>query len=146
MHLAKIGHTSFSRSVMAGLACGILTSVAGVAYAYFYRQTTGFDGILWFTPLPMFIGFPIVFMIAGLIFFELADHLRKARLVFTLVFTALLNLSMIRLFNNSDKGTAGLLAGISIIAGLIMAFLLPFLATHPRYFMDEREMDDSEDF
>jgi hypothetical protein len=39
----------------------------------------------------------------------------------------------------------GLLLGIEIVTGLIVALLLPFLATHPRIFMENEEFSESVD-
>jgi hypothetical protein len=39
----------------------------------------------------------------------------------------------------------GLLLGIEILTGLVIALLLPFLATHPKIFMENEEFSESVD-
>ena len=70
MHLARSKNTSFSRSLMAGLACGIFAALWNIVYAYFYRKATDFTGAAVFEPLLIFVAFPLLFMITGFIFFE----------------------------------------------------------------------------
>jgi len=41
------------------------------------------------------------------------------------------------------KGPGDLLLGIVLITGLLISFLLPFLATHPKIFMDKEELSES---
>lgn len=41
------------------------------------------------------------------------------------------------------EGGNGLLLGIEVITGLIVSFLLPFLATHPKIFMEKEELTES---
>ena len=44
-----------------------------------------------------------------------------------------------------DRGIGDLLFGIILITGLLVSLLLPFLATHPKIFMDREELSESTD-
>ena len=145
MHLAKLKKTSFSRSLMAGFACGIVAALLNVLYSYFYRNATDFDGSLLFTPLLIFVGFPILFVITGVILYEMIDHIKNGRLWFTILFLLLMGLAVVLNMNQRSKGTEGLLLGIILITGLLMSLLLPYLATHAKIFMDEEEFKETED-
>lgn len=145
MHLAKLKKTSFTRSLMAGFASGIVAALLNVVYSYVYRNATGFDGAALFTPLLIFIGFPILFVITGVILYEMIDRIKNGRMWFTVLFLLLMMLALVFDVNRQPKGSEGLLLGIILITGLLMAFLLPYLATHAKVFMDEEEFKQTED-
>jgi hypothetical protein len=145
MHLAKLKKTSFSRSLMAGFACGIVAALLTVLYSYVYRNATGFEGSVLFTPLLIFIGFPILFVITGVILYEMIDRIKNGRMWFTVLFLLLMMLALVFDVNGQSKGSEGLLLGIILITGLLMALLLPYLATHAKVFMDEEEFKQTED-
>ena len=42
-----------------------------------------------------------------------------------------------------NEGIEGLLLGIILITGLLISFMLPFLATHAKIFMDKEEFSES---
>ena len=93
-------------------------------------------------PLLIFIAFPLLFIIAGIIFFEMVENIKKGRLIFTMLFLLSMVIEIIfavRLGN----GIAGLLLGLILITGILLSFLLPFLATHPKIFMDKEELSES---
>jgi hypothetical protein len=50
---------------------------------------------------------------------------------------------IISITSQYEKGMEGFLLGITIITGLLMAFLLPYLATHAKIFMDKEELSES---
>lgn len=128
---------------MAGLACGIVAAVLNVAYGYFYRRATGFTGAALFEPLVMFIAFPLLFIIAGFIFFEMADSIKRGGLIFVILFLTLMIIGAILNLNRGASGKEGLLLGIVLITGILISLLLPFLATHPKIFMDNEELSES---
>jgi len=128
---------------MAGLACGIVAAVLNVAYGYFYRKATAFTGATLLEPLIMFVAFPLLFVIAGLIFFEMTDSIKKGGLMFTLLFLLIMGAAMVINLNSAEGGKEGLLLGIIIITGFLISFLLPFLATHAKIFTDKEEFTES---
>jgi drug/metabolite transporter (DMT)-like permease len=143
MHFAPQRNTSLSRSLLAGLACGILAALLNVLYTYFYRTATEFSGSMLFEPLVIFIAFPLLFLVGGFLFFEMVEFIKKGRLFFTVFFLLLMLIAAILGINNYGKEMEGLLLGIIAITGLLMSFLLPFLATHARIFMDQEEFTES---
>ncbi len=141
-------NTSFSRSLIAGLICGIIAAVLNAAYNFYYRKATGFESGRFIEPLIIFIAFPLLLIIAGLIFFEMVEYVKRGKLLFTVLFLVLMLVAIIvDLFTQGTQplmsGTRGLLFGMEIITGLLIAFLLPFLATHPKIFMEEEELSES---
>jgi len=141
-------NTSFSRSVMAGAICGLVAALLNAVYDLFYRTTTGFESDKLISPVPIFVAVPVLLIIAGVIFFEMVEFIKIGKLLFTALFLALTLLAIvIDVFQNGDRnglsGMHGLLLGIEIVTGLIVALLLPFLATHPRIFMENEEFSES---
>ena len=130
---------------MAGLACGITAAALSIAFSYFYRKSTAYSGAEFFEPLLIFIAFPLFFVVAGVIYFEMADTIKKGGLIFSVIFLALMLVSVIFWLDNFDKAKQGLLLGMILISGLLLSFLLPFLATHAQVFMDKEEFSESVD-
>lgn len=143
MHYAPLRNTSLSRALMAGLACGILASVLSILYTYFYRKATTFTDSGMFEPLLIFVGFPILFLVVAVIYYEMAEYMKQGRLVFTILFVLILAAGIFSIISQYDGGMQGFLLGITIITGLLMAFLLPYLATHAKIFMDKEEFTES---
>ena len=104
MHLASEKNTSLSRCLLAGLVCGLITAFLNVTYAYFYRRATDFIGYKVIEPLLIFIAFPLLFIIAGLIFFEMVENIKKGRLLFTMLFLLLMLIAIIFDLSQSGKG------------------------------------------
>ena len=143
MHFAKLNNTSLSRCLSAGFACGIVAALLSVLYSYFYRHSTDFNGSILFTPLLIFVGFPIVFVLTGVIFYEMVDHLKKGRILFTIAFFLIMALAIVLDLMNQNHRAGGLLLGILIITGLLISLLLPHLATHAKIFMDNEELKET---
>ena len=145
MHLAATKNTSFSRSLLAGIVCGILAAILNLAYTTFYRKATDFTSFKVVEPLLIFIAFPLLFVIAGFIFFEMVENIKKGRLYFTILSLVMMGVALIFGLRQLDKGIGDLLFGIILITGLLVSLLLPFLATHPKIFMDKEELSESTD-
>lgn len=145
MHLASTKNTSFSRSLLAGIICGILAAILNLAYTTFYRRATDFTSFKVVEPLLIFIAFPLLFVIAGFIFFEMVENIKKGRLYFTILSLVMMGVALVFGLRQLDKGIGDLLFGIILITGLLVSLLLPFLATHPKIFMDKEELSESTD-
>jgi len=145
VHLASSKNTSFSRSLLAGIVCGILAAILNLVYTVYYRKVTDFTGYKVVEPLLIFIAFPLLFVIAGFIFFEMVENIRKGRLYFTVLSLVMMAIALIFGLRQLERGIGDLLFGIILITGLIVSLLLPFLATHPKIFMDKEELAESTD-
>lgn len=144
MHLAAQKNTSLSRSLLAGLVSGLVGAFLAAGYTFFYRKATDVSGYKIVEPMLIFLVIPIIVISTGLIFFEMADNMKKGRMFFTII-SLFVTLAAIVLVLKLDKGIRELLLGIVLITGLLISFLLPFLATHPKLFMDEEELSESVD-
>jgi len=130
---------------LAGIVCGILAAILNLAYTTFYRKATDFTSFKVVEPLLIFIAFPLLFVIAGFIFFEMVENMRKGRLYFTILSLVMMGVALVFGLRQLDKGIGDLLFGIILITGLLVSLLLPFLATHPKIFMDKEELSESTD-
>jgi hypothetical protein len=139
--------SSFSRALLAGLICGIITAALVAFYTFEYRKITDFKGLGYLEPLIIFLAFPLLLVIAGFIFLGMVEQFKNGELLFVVL--ALLVTAGVIVFVLVTKegpvmsGSKGLLLGITAIAGLIIAFLLPFLGTHPKIFMEKEELLES---
>ena len=86
-------------------------------------------------------------VIAGFIFLGMVEQFKNGELLFVVL--ALVVMAGVIVFVLVTKegpvmsGSKGLLLGITAITGLIIAFLLPFLGTHPKIFMEKEELLES---
>src|SRR6266498_5608929 len=139
--------SSFSRAVLAGLLCGIIAAILIVIYSFEYRKITGFKGLGLIEPLSIFIAVPLLLVLAGFVFLGMVELFRQGELYF-IVLALLLTVGTIvfeLVFKEGPvmSGSKGLILGIVAIAGLIISFLLPFLGTHPKIFMEKEELLES---
>jgi hypothetical protein len=139
--------SSFSRALLAGLICGILTAALVAFYTFEYRKITEFKGLGFLEPMVIFIAVPLLMVIAGFLFLGMVELFRNGELLYILLALALTigGIVVVLLVNEGPmlSGSKGLLLGIIAIGGLISAFLLPFLGTHPKIFMEEEELLES---
>ncbi|MFI5188287.1 MAG: hypothetical protein ACHQF0_16270 [Chitinophagales bacterium] len=139
--------SSFSRALIAGLICGIIAAILIVIYTVQYRRLTGFKGLSFIEPSIIFIAVPLLLTCAGFVFLGMVELSKRGELFF--IFLALLLTLGAIAFDLFFKegpvmsGVKGLLLGIEAIAGLIISFLLPFLGTHPKIFMEKEELLES---
>ena len=143
MHYAPSRNTSLSRALLAGLACGILAAILNLLYTYFYRKATTFTDTGMFEPLLIFIGFPLLFLVVAVIYYEMVEFIKKGGLIFTVLFVLIMAVGIISSITQYGRGMEGFLLGIILITGIMMAFLLPYLATHAKIFMDKEEFTES---
>jgi drug/metabolite transporter (DMT)-like permease len=136
-------NTSFSRALIAGLICGLVAAVLNAVYNFYYRKATGFERDKLIEPMMIFMAMPLLFIITSFIFFEMVEFLKRGKLIFTLLSILLLIVAVIVGLSEAISGINGLLFGMAIITGLLIAFLLPFLATHPKIFMEDEELSES---
>ncbi|HEV8283764.1 MAG TPA: hypothetical protein VGQ09_05620 [Chitinophagaceae bacterium] len=145
MHLAITKNTSLSRSLLAGFTCGLIAAFLNAGYTFFYRKATEFTEYKVIEPMLIFIAFPLFFVTAGIIFFEMIENMKKGRLFFIILSLSLTVVAVILDLSQLASEPAYLLLGIILITGLLGSFLLPFLATHPKIFMDKEELSESVD-
>ena len=139
----SIAAISFTRSLIAGLITGILAAIANFFFVLIYRSSTSVNAYEYIiSPVFIGIGFPILLSFSGLIYFVMNRYLPKGGRWYS-VFIALLTLFAIlcdllsRGTGSLLAGSKGLLFGIVTITGLVAAFLLPYLARHPKLFMTQ---------
>ena len=139
--------SSFSRALLAGVICGILSAVLVSIYTYEFRKITDFKGLGFLEPNIIFVAFPLLMVIAGFIFLGMVEVFKNGEFLFILVALLLMIGGIVFVLVSREgavmAGATGLLLGVIGIAGLIMSFLLPFLGTHPKIFMEKEELLES---
>jgi hypothetical protein len=139
--------SSFSRALIAGLICGIIAALLVFVYILEYRRMTGFTGLGIIEPFTVSIACPLLLTFAGFVFLGMVEVFKKGELYFTILALLLTGGAIVfdLLFKDGPvmSGSKGLLLGIEAITGLIISFLLPFLATHPKIFMEKEELLES---
>lgn len=139
---------SFVRSVMAGFFTGIIVAIINLLFVYFYRSGTGVDAYQFIiSPLFIIIGFPILLTLSGILFFCLNWYLSKGdtwySIFFVLLMLVAITLDLFSAIGPISGGVKGLLFGIEVITGILAAFLLPYIARHPKIFMTQEEIWES---
>ena len=139
--------SSFSRALLAGLICGILGAALIAFYTFEYRKITEFKGLGFLEPMVIFIAVPLLMVIAGFLFLGMIEQFKNGELLYIVLAVVLTvgGFIVVLVVNEGPmlSGSKGLWLGIITIGGLISAFLLPFLGTHPKIFMEEEELLES---
>jgi hypothetical protein len=139
--------SSFSRALLAGLICGIIGAALIAFYTFEYRKITEFKGLGFLEPMVIFIAVPLLMVLAGFLFLGMVEQFKNGEFLYILLALVLtiggLVVVLIVKAGPVLSGSKGLLLGIITIGGLISTFLLPFLGTHPKIFMEEEELLES---
>ncbi len=144
-----IATNNWSRSVLSGLMAGVLAAIANFFFVVIYRLGTGVNAYEYIIS-PVFIGFgfPILLTLAGLIYFVMNRYLPKGVMWYSILFVLLTLLAVLIVFLSQGtgsifSGSKGLLFGMIIITGLMISFLIPYLARHPKIFMTKEGVRES---
>jgi hypothetical protein len=146
---APKANISFARSLMAGFFTGIITAIINLIFVYLYRSATKVNAYEFaISPLFIIVGSPILLTLSGILFFGLSWYLPRGITWYTTFFILLTLFAIIAdIFSSAIRpilgGAKGLLFGIEVITGTLAAFLLPYLAGHPKIFMTREEIQES---
>ncbi len=137
-----ITSTSFSKSLLAGLLTGIIAAFLNLVYMIAYRESTNFAADMIVMPLTIFIGFPILMLMAGSAYYLLQKHLLSGTTWFVIfcqiAMITLLSVTILDTGLNHGAvltGTRGLFLGMVVITFLLASFMIPYLARHPGIYM-----------
>ena len=137
-----ISSPSFSNSLLSGLLTGIIAALLNLVYVIVYRESTNFGSDLVVMPLTIFIGFPILMVLAGSAYYLFRKHLHLGAKWFMIIcFISMIVLLILTLqdtrMNNGAllTGARGLFLGMVVITFLLAAFLIPYLARHSKIYL-----------
>ena len=122
--------TELSRSLMAGVFAGLGAVVACLLFEFIYRGITGYSGSAIINVNSIVFILMILFIIAGLIYDVFHHYVKRANLFYTLVAIAGTVITMfisMRIHAGGTNGIEGMVIGITIIAGLFAAVVVPML-------------------
>ena len=138
---------TFSRALLAGVLCGIVTAIFIAGYAGIYRNETDFEKLAGINPTIIFAFVPLVTVIAAVIYYLLVHYFGKGEVFFETVFIVLMLIAVAKdiRFHRSVGETLmttanGFLFGLEIITGLAICIFLPYLAHHPKIYMTNDEL------
>lgn len=145
----KVPATSatFGRCLLAGLFTGIVASLVIVVFNVVYRGAVDLIAYAVVMPLSIFFAFPFFNLVAGGIYYLFVAHVRRGQAWYSI--TILVTTVIIALATSLDGGHSsdrdvekfrGLLLGLEIIEGFMAAFVIPFLANHPRLYLTDKDM------
>jgi hypothetical protein len=127
------------RAVLGSLFAGIIATVLSLIYNYFYRAITGYTFLGVFTVYTIILFCIVMCMAGGIIYFLLKKNIRSGRIIYMALFLVLTILGLFLHINfnvtvgeGGPSGVHGLTMGIDIITGCTIAFLVPYMAEHPR--------------
>lgn len=137
--IERLTDNSFSKALLAGFFAGIIGAIINLAYNVIYRSSTRFNSDEVVSPLIIFTAFPILLIISSWIYFLMIRHISHGRswyYLFCAVVTAGSLYACSLASSGLLAGVGGLCAGMSIITGLLAAFLVPWLYGHPDIYHD----------
>ena len=136
-----VNKISFSKSLLAGLLTGIIIALINVIYMIIYRESTGFATAKIIMPFSIFLGFPILLALGGTVYYLFKKRLPKGTGWFIFFCIVLMVASILVTILDTRKDGGSLLSGIrglclslEVIAFLLGANLIPYLATHPNIY------------
>jgi hypothetical protein len=129
--------TSFSKSLLAGLLTGIFAALLNLVFIIIYRESTNFSADMIIMPLTIFIGFPILMVMAGSAYYLLQKHLLTGTAWFVIFcYVGMITLLIVTILDTSLNhgalftGARGLFLGMVVITFLPAGLLIPYLARH----------------
>jgi hypothetical protein len=133
--------TPLYKSVMAGLAVGIVATCANLLYGFIYKDVTQFSpSFAVINVTTVIFGTILLSMVGGLLYYFLVVYSKKQAKIFVGIFVALMALAvLLALFDNTfhlSQKFIGLYIGMLIITGLFIAFLIPWFASHKNFFFN----------
>jgi hypothetical protein len=127
-------HTEFSKSILAGVFAGIASVVLCLIYNTAFRNASGFPLSEMINVSTIIFALLLVVTLAGYIFYLLHHYFKRGTLIFQLgavVVTALLMAGSMQVDRSNNllftKQFHELLAGIVLITGLSIVFIIPYL-------------------
>jgi hypothetical protein len=133
-------HTPFSKAVLTGLFCGIISTLTCFTYAISYRFASGYNPTTFVNVSILIFGCNTLMLCAGIIFFEFKEYIPKGQIIFTTLFVLITifllwkvqqgHRSPIREIAEKFKG---LMSGIIIILGIYAAILIPVLYSNKKF-------------
>lgn len=126
-----------SRTILTSVLVGFAATVLCLAYNIFYRESTGYQPADFINVSSLIFAVNIIFFVIGLIYFVLLRTVKKADLVFTVLFALVTILCVWRASQATMQHNAllssefrTLLTGIIVIMGIGASFFVPYLFRH----------------
>lgn len=129
--------TPLYKSVMAGLATGIIAACINLAYNFVYRGITQFaPSISVINVATIIFASTLICIVAGLLFYFIVEYLKKDTKIFRWIFIiiTLIVIASALLIGGMSGKFEGLYFGVVVITSICSAFLIPWLFSHKNAF------------
>ena len=131
---------SFSKALLAGALTGLVAAVVNIVFDIIFRGITRYLPAEEFNFFSITFASMIVLVLMGLLFFVINKYLTAT--VFTVVILIIVigvaiitGLSRSSINEPAFYGNHGLIAGFTVLSGLLSITLLPYLYRHPKIFI-----------
>ena len=131
---------TFSKALLAGALTGIAATVINMIYDVVFRSITNYEPAAWFNFFSITISSVLVLMLTGMFFYLFArnNSFKTYEVAIIIIVIAVIAITA---FLHSDKsqpvfyGNHGLVAGFTVLSGILALTLLPYLFRHPKLFL-----------
>lgn len=131
---------AFSKALLSGALTGIIAAVINIVYDIVFRSITRYLPAEEFNFFSITIASMIILVVMGILFFLFIRYLSAA--AFTIALSVIIITCIcITVFLHSDKsepalyGNHGLIAGFTLLSGLLALTLLPYFYKHPKIYI-----------
>ena len=136
--------TPLSKSILAGVATGIIATVINLIYNFIFRGITHLSLEITVINVSTVIFVTMILcLIAGFVYYGIVLYLRKSMGIFVALFLAITAIAVVLGIGfhistdaNISQQFDSLYIGMVLITGLLGAFLIPYLASHKNPFFD----------
>jgi len=132
--------TLLSKSLLSGLLAGLIAVGINTVYDYIFREMTSYSLSEVVNVAFIIFSSLIVELIAGICYY-LFSKMKKGRLVYLVVFLAIMVLGIFGAFQTERSNNITnqhefryLFAGIMLVDGLVAAFLIPYFVNHDKIY------------
>lgn len=136
--------TSLSKSILAGLATGIIATVANLVYNFIFRGITKLSLLVSVINVTTVIFASILLcIVASFVYHFIVFYLKKNATIYQVLFIAITIIAIVLGLNfhrSSNQNISNqfdvLYLGMVVITGLSMTLFIPWLAKHKNVFFD----------
>ncbi len=125
--------STFSKALLAGALTGIAAAILNCVYNIIFRGITRYFPAEEFCFFQIIFASVIVLILIGILYYGLIKNAGST--VFAIVAVCITAFVHANKSETAFYGNHGLIAGFSIISGILALTLLPYLYKHPRIFI-----------
>lgn len=131
---------AFSKALLSGALTGIVAAVINIVYDVIFRSITRYMPAEEFNFFSITLASMIVLTLLGIMFFLFIRYLNASAFTVALIIIIIACICLTA-FLHADKtepplyGNHGLIAGFTLLSGLLALILLPYFYKHPKIYI-----------